>query len=240
MALPRLDYPTFEVPGVIVEGTPARFRPFLVKEQKMLMIAAESKDLSEAVNNIKQVIQNCCIDPIDVDNLSMSELELIFVHLRAKSIGEVIDLLYKCNNETAENEKCNMILNIYIDILKDIKMESSQKSNLIWLNDKIAIKMRNPTIDILNLMNKKDDSLSDVIISKCVEQIIEDEEVHHADSVNEDELIEFVSQLQTKDYQKMWEFIENSPKLRYENVHECPRCGFKHTIKLEGLSDFFS
>jgi hypothetical protein len=133
-----------------------------------------------------------------------------------------------------------MILNIYIDILKDIKMESSQKSNLIWLNDKIAIKMRNPTIDILNLMNKKDDSLADVIISKCVEQIIEDEEVHDADSVNENELIEFVSQLQTKDYQKMWEFIENSPKLKYENVHECPRCGFKHTIKLEGLSDFFS
>jgi hypothetical protein len=240
MALPKLDYPTFEIPGIKVKGSPAKFRPFLVKEQKILMMAAESKDLSEAINNIKQVIQNCCVDPIDVDKISMSDLELIFVHIRAKSVGEVIELVYRCNNEPEENQRCNMIMNISVDLLKDVNYESKQESDMVWLNDKIAIKMRNPSIDTINLMDEENEQLSDIIISQCIDQIIEDEEVHDADSVNEKELIEFVSQIQTKDYQKMWNFIQNAPTIRYEKVHACPRCAYEHTIKLEGISDFFS
>ena len=240
MALPKLDYPTFEIPGIKVKGSPAKFRPFLVKEQKILMMAVESKDISEVVNNIKQVILNCCVDPIDVDRLSMSELELIFIHLRAKSVGEVVELVYRCNNESEENQRCNMIMNISVDLMKDVSYDSQQKSDLIWLNDKIAIKMKYPSIDTLNLIDQENEDLSDIIISQCVDQIIEDEEVHDASEVNEKELIEFVSQIQTKDYQKMWEFIQSAPTIRYEKVHACPRCAYEHTIKLEGISDFFS
>ena len=92
MTLPKLDYPTFEIPGIKYKGSPAKFRPFLVKEQKILMMAVESEEISEAVNNIKQVIQNCCLDPIDVDNLPLSELELIFVHLWLECASQAVDL----------------------------------------------------------------------------------------------------------------------------------------------------
>ena len=240
MALPKLDYPTFEVPGIKVKGTPAKFRPFLVKEQKILMMGVQSKDIAEAVNNIKQVIQNCCIDPIDVENLSMSDIELIFIHLRAKSVSEVIELVFKCNNTIEDDQKCNMVMNISVDLLQDLNFESKQKTDLIWLNDKIAIKMKNPTIDVINLIDQENMDLADLIISKCVDQIIEEEEVHNAASLDEEELIDFIKQLQTKDYQKMWEFIQNAPTIRYEKVHKCPRCEYDHTIKLEGISDFFS
>jgi hypothetical protein len=133
-----------------------------------------------------------------------------------------------------------MIINISVDLMKDVSYDSQQKSDLIWLNDKIAIKMKYPSIDTLNLIDQENEDLSDIIISQCVDQIIEDEEVHDASEVNEKELIEFVSQIQTKDYQKMWEFIQSAPTIRYEKVHACPRCAYEHTIKLEGISDFFS
>jgi len=240
MTLPKLDYPTFEIPGIKYKGSPAKFRPFLVKEQKILMMAVESEEISEAVNNIKQVIQNCCLDPIDVDNLPLSELELIFVHLRAKSVGEVIELVFKCNNIVEEDKKCNMVINIEVDLLKDVTYDSNQSSNIIWLNDKIAIKMKNPSLDTINLIEREDVELSDLIISQCIDQIIEEEEVHDVSKVDENELIEFVSQIQAKDYEKMWQFIKNAPTIKYERIHKCPRCEYNHKIKLEGLSDFFS
>ena len=240
MALPKLDYPTFEIPGVEVKGSPVKFRPFLVKEQKMLMMAVQSKEISEVVDSIKQIIRNCCIDDIDVDTLSLSQLELIFIHLRAKSVSEVINLVYRCNNTLEDENRCNMIINVDVDLLKDVESKSNQKSNLIWLNDAIAIKMRNPNLEITNLINQDNLELADLVIAKCIEQIIEGDEVHDADTVNEKELIEFVSQIRSNDYDKMWEFVKNAPTIKYEKVHKCPRCDYEHTIKLEGLADFFS
>jgi len=240
MALPKLDYPTFEIPGVEVKGSPVKFRPFLVKEQKMLMMAVQSKEISEVVDSIKQIIRNCCIDDIDVDTLSLSQLELIFIYLRAKSVSEVINLVYRCNNTLEDENRCNMIINVDVDLLKDVESKSNQKSNLIWLNDAIAIKMRNPNLEITNLINQDNLELADLVIAKCIEQIIEGDEVHDADTVNEKELIEFVSQIRSNDYEKMWEFVKNAPTIKYEKVHKCPRCDYEHTIKLEGLADFFS
>jgi len=240
MGLPKLDYPTFEIPGVEVKGSPVKFRPFLVKEQKMLMMAVQSKEISEVVDSIKQIIRNCCIDDIDVDTLSLSQLELIFIHLRAKSVSEVINLVYRCNNTLEDENRCNMIINVDVDLLKDVESKSNQKSNLIWLNDAIAIKMRNPNLEITNLINQDNLELADLVIAKCIEQIIEGDEVHDADTVNEKELIEFVSQIRSNDYEKMWEFVKNAPTIKYEKVHKCPRCDYEHTIKLEGLADFFS
>ncbi|MGA1250279.1 MAG: hypothetical protein ACO3YM_07350 [Candidatus Kapaibacteriota bacterium] len=240
MALPKLDYPTFEIPGVEVKGSPVKFRPFLVKEQKMLMMAVQSKQISDVVDSIKQIIRNCCIDDIDVDTLSLSQLELIFIHLRAKSVSEVINLVYRCNNTLEDESRCNMIINVDVDLLKDVESKSNQKSNLIWLNDTIAIKMRNPNLEITNLINEDNLEFADLVIAKCIEQIIEGDEVHDADTVNEKELIEFVSQIRSNDYDKMWEFVKNAPTIKYEKVHKCPRCDHEHTIKLEGLSDFFS
>lgn len=240
MALPKIDYPIFEIPGISVKKGPVKFRPFLVKEQKILMMAVESKDINEVVRSLSQIITNCCLEPIDAESLPLADLELIFLHLRAKSVGESIDVLFKCNNILDDERKCNMVVDITIDLLKDVKVETTQGSDIIWLSDKIAIKMKNPTLEITRLIDDENENLSDKIIANCIDQIIEDEEVHDASSIPESEIIEFVSELQTKDYEKMWNFVKNAPTIKYQQKHICPKCGYEHEVKLEGLSDFFT
>ena len=240
MALPKIDYPIFEIPGISVKNGPVKFRPFLVKEQKILMMAVESKDINEVAKSISQIITNCCLEPIDAETLPLSDLELIFLHLRAKSVGESIDVLFKCNNILDDEKKCNMVVDVTVDLLKDVKVETTQGSNVIWLSDKIAIKMKNPTLELARLIDDENENLSDKIIANCIDQIIEDEEVHDALSIPESEIIEFVSEIQTKDYEKMWNFVTNAPTIKYEQKHICPKCGYEHDIKLEGISDFFS
>lgn len=240
MALPKIDYPIFEVEGISGKSKPVKFRPFLVKEQKILMMASESNDMDEVVRGIQQIVQNCCMESIDAETLSLSDLELIFMHLRAKSVSENVDVYFKCNNLLESGSKCGMVIDISIDLIKDVKVEGNQPSNTIWLNDKIAIKMRNPTLEVVKMIELDDDELADKIIALCIDKVIEEEEVHDMSSVTEEELVEFVTQIQTKDYEKMWQFIKSAPTVKYEQVHVCPRCGFNHQIKLEGLSDFFS
>ena len=240
MALPKIDYPIFEISGISVKSKPIKFRPFLVKEQKILMMAVESNDINEVVQSLKQIIRNCCLEDIDVDKLPLADLELIFLHLRAKSVSESIDVLFKCNNILNDEQKCNMVIDVAIDLLKDVKVESKQSSNIIWLSEKIAIKMKNPTLDIVRLIDDENPNYSDKIIANCIDQIIEDEEVHDASTIPENEVVEFVSEIQTKDYEKMWNFVTNAPTIKYEQKHICPKCGYEHDIKLEGISDFFS
>jgi len=240
MALPKIDYPIFEIPGISVKNGPVKFRPFLVKEQKILMMAVESKDINEVAKSLSQIITNCCLEPIDVETLPLSDLELIFLHLRAKSVGESIDVLFKCNNILDDEKKCNMVVDVTVDLLKDVKVETTQGSNVIWLSDKIAIKMKNPTLELARLIDDENENLSDKIIANCIDQIIEDEEVHDALSIPESEIIEFVSEIQTKDYEKMWNFVTNAPTIKYEQKHICPKCGYEHEVKLEGISDFFT
>ena len=240
MPLPKIDYPMFEVPGISVRDKPVKFRPFLVKEQKMLMMSVESKDLNEVVSSLKQIILNCCLEDLDVDKLPLSDLELIFLHLRAKSVGENVDVLFKCNNILEDDKKCNMGVNVSIDLLKDVNRGNQNKSNIIWLSDKIAVKMKHPTLEHVKIMDEDEElKFTDKIIASCIDQIIEDEEVHDVSEIAETEVIEFVSQIQTKHYEKMWEFVSESPTIKYERTHTCPRCGYDHNIKLEGLADFF-
>jgi hypothetical protein len=240
MALPKIDYPIFEIEGILGKSKPIKFRPFSVKEQKILMMASESSDIKEVVRGMQQIIQNCCLESIDAEKLSLSDIEIIFLHLRAKSVSENVDIYFKCNNIIEDGSKCGMVIDISLDLLKDVKVESKQPSNTIWLNDKIAVKMKNPTLDVVRLIEMDDASISDKIIALCLDKVIEEEEVHDMETVTEEELVEFVGQIQTKDYEKMWEFIQNTPKIKYEEVHKCPRCSYEHRVKLEGLSDFFS
>lgn len=238
MALPKIEHPIFEISELTLRKKPIKFRPFLVKEQKLLMMAAESNVLDDVIQALKQIISNCCLEDIDVENLSLPDLELIFLHLRAKSVSEKIDVLFKCNN-VVDGKKCNMVIDVSIDLINEVKLEGKQESNIIWLNDTIAIKMKNPTIEMVRLIDDQETNRSDYIIANCIDQIIEGEEVHNVSSIPENEVVEFVAEIQTKDYEKMWNYVKNAPTIKYEQMHTCPKCSYEHKIKLEGISDFF-
>lgn len=240
MALPKINYPIFEVEGISGKSKPVKFRPFLVKEQKILMMAVESRDENELVRSLKQIINNCCLDKINVDELSISDLEVIFLHMRARSVGEVIDVLLKCNNIVEDGKTCNMVMDIAVDLLKDVIVEPKTISNIINLNENISVIMKYPTIETMRMIDSQKAKLSDKIIAKCIDKIVEGEEVHDISSIPESEVIEFVSEMQTKDYEKMWNFVTNIPTIKYHQKHSCPKCGYEHEIKLEGISDFFT
>ena len=150
--LPKLDVPTYEV-NLISTGKPVRFRPFLVKEQKLFLMASESDDPKETINVIRQVLKNCIIDEIDIDNLPTFDLEWLFIHLRARSVEEVVHLNYKCNNNIKNDEgievKCNGVVEIDVNLLEIQAHKNTNHTNKIQINDNLGIVLKYPTFEIV-------------------------------------------------------------------------------------------
>lgn len=255
MSLPKIDHPVYEI-TLSCSPKPIKYRPFLVKEQKLLMMASSSKDTKSLIETIKQLIRNCCIDEIDVDNLPIHDMEKLFLELRARSIGENVDVYFKCNATTpndqtdadataSEEVPCGMIINVKIDLLKDVKVkENSNFSNTIMVNQNIGVKLKHPTIDHMEIFEKieeaDDPNLIDDLIASCIDVIFDNEQVYRAKDATKEELQEFINCLSADAYSKLENYIANSPTIQYVNSHSCPKCGSQHTINLEGIADFFT
>lgn len=234
--LPKIEYPIYEI-KLISFDKPVKFRPFLVKEQKLLMMAIESGEPSVMTAAVKQIISNCCLEEIDVDELPMVDVENFYINLRARSVGEVVDLFYRCKN-IVEGTECSMTLEINVDLLKDVQY-SEQVDSIVKLSNDVGVKLRMPTVTIMESIENLEENLTENLIIDCIEQIFTEEEVYNVKEATREELEEFIQSLSTTDYGKLEKFVEKSPKLKYEKEHSCPKCGFVHKIKLEGINDFF-
>lgn len=243
MSLPKLDVPIYSV-DLLSTGKNIRFRPFTVKEEKLFLMANESDDISEIMNVVKQVLNNCILDEIDVDNLPMFDIENIFLNVRARSVGEVVNLKYKCNNtvknENQEDIKCNNLVDIDVNIL-DIKPEQNENhSKKIQLTENIGVMMKYPSLKLFEKINFKDDV--DTILEttiNCIDYIYDKENVYYAKDTTKEDLVEFLESLQTKDLEKIKDFFETMPKLK-KNIHfHCKKCNYEEDINVEGLESFF-
>ena len=150
--LPKLDVPVYSV-KLISTGQDVRIRPFLVKEQKLFLMAAESDDSKETINTIKQVLKNCVLDDIDIDSLPTFDLEYLFMNLRARSVEEVVNLKYKCNN-TIKNDKgedtvCNGSVEFDVNLLEIQPTKHKEHESKFMLNDKIGISLKYPTFEMV-------------------------------------------------------------------------------------------
>ena len=207
--LPKIDVPIYEL-NLISSGKKIRFRPFLVKEQKLLLMANQSDDPKESLNVVKQICKNCIIDEVDVESLPVFDLEFIFLNLRARSVSEVINLQYKCNNKK------------------------------IMLSDKLGIMMRYPTFEMLaNLKSKNENETLMELLTICVDNIFDQDNIYYAKDVTREELIDFIDNLQQKDLEKIQEFFETAPKIKKNIGFSCRKCGYKENIEVEGLQNFF-
>ena len=238
MPLPKLDYPAYEI-KLFSKEKPIKFRPFLVKEQKILMMAVESGNIDTVIDAMKQIINNCSLEKIEnIDSLPLIDIEQFFLNLRARSMGEIIDVFFKCKN-IVEGAECNMVINIGIDLLKDVEVLNNTKSNKIMFTDKVGVLMKYPTIEQIRILIDDEETPKNKLIIDCLDKIFDDEEVYNAKDASEEELIQFLEELSSTDYEKLSEFIENSPKVYYNRKHTCSKCGSEHSIVLEGLGDFF-
>ncbi len=241
MTLPKLDTPIYEMELPIINKK-IRFRPFLVKEEKLLLIAMESNDEKTIMTTIKQIVNNCCIDQIDLDTLPLIDLEMIFLNLRARSIGETVDLEYKCNNIVIKDEKeskCGNIMKYSLDLLA-IKPNIPNKDNLkIELTPTMGVMMNYPSV---KLMEDDSDETPDMILEKiikCIEYIYDADSIFYTKDHTMDEMKEFLEGFNKQQFNKIEKFFETLPKVEAEIDFCCSKCGHKEKIHLEGIHSFF-
>ena len=245
MSLPKISAPIFELILPSTEKT-VKYRPFLVKEQKLLLIAMESGDQRSMMNAIKQIINNCAVDPVDVDKLPVFDLEYFFVRLRAKSIGETIDLnLRHPNDINSKNEVCEHVTKKTLNLLDVEVHKSIAHEDKIVLDEetKIGIKFKYPTSEFaLSIENPEDmnqlDLATDAIINS-IDFIFDADNVFKREDHTRQELIDFIDNLSQKQYEKLSSFFDTMPKLKHEVTWKCAGCGQEEKVLLEGLANFF-
>lgn len=239
MALPKITVPEFEI-TLPVSKNKVTFRPFLVKEQKILLMAMESGESETIERNIKQVLNNCLITPLDIDNLPLVDIEYYFLNIRARSVGEVIESRYKCEN-VVDNKVCGNVMETQVNIL-DINISLPENINdVIKITDKIGIKMKYPNYSLISKLQKSE-TITDIafeLILDCIDYIYDDDNLYYANETPKHELEAFLETLTEKQFQKLEEFVDNIPKLKKQINVKCNKCGFDHKINIEGLDDFF-
>jgi len=240
MPIPKIDLPTYKIKLESL-GKEISFRPFVVKEEKILLMALESQDYETSLDAIKQIIHNCVLDSVDVESLPLYEIEYLFLNLRARSIGEVVTLDYVCENVIGENKKCKGMMSMDVDLLK-VALDHKPSENTINLSNNIGIKLTYPTISVSKILieklNSKDAPTK--ILKQCTEYLFDENQVYKINEMQEGEFDEFVNNLTTEQYRKIKKFFLNMPILRHESDLVCGKCGKTHAIKLEGLLDFFA
>lgn len=240
MPLPVLESPKYEV-KIPSTGKVVTYRPYLVKEEKILLIAMESEDQKQILQAMKDVIHSCTFGKLDVDKLAIFDIEYIFLKLRIKSVGETAKIGIKC-------EKCGMPVKVELELDK-IQVSELPKSNKIKLTDKIGVLMRFPTVSQMKPEDKSRSKLDEglEILRGCIESIYDDKGVYPADEQSPEELDQFIESLNSDQFLKLQEFVANMPKLEHKVKFTCRSitppstapCGKENEITLSGIQSFF-
>jgi hypothetical protein len=246
MALPMNSTPvyTLTVPSSKKEY---KYRPFLVKQEKALLLAFQSEDDKVMTNTLKQIIGECVVD-INTNELALFDLEYIFCQLRGKSVGEEIELVAKCDTpECKDKKESKTILKINIMNVPVLTPEEHEKK--ISLFNDVGVMMKYPSLDLLLKLKKakvndgKEDKLDTnvffEIIIDSIDYIYDGQQIYHSKEQSKEELSEFINNLTTTQFAKIQKFFETMPKLSKEISWQCKSCDKTYVRKLEGLTSFF-
>jgi len=237
MPLPKISTPTYEL-ELPSTGKKVKYRPFLVKEEKVLIIAMESEDEKQITNAIKEVISNCIITRgIKVEQLSTFDIEYLFLNIRGKSVGEEVEVMVTCPDDGVT--KVPTVIN-----LDEIKVQKDEKHTRdIKLDNDLILRMKYPSLEefIKNNFSGEEITVDNTfdLIASCVEQVYSEEESWSASDCTKKELIQFLEQLSSKQFKEIETFFETMPKLSHTVVVKNPNTGVDNEILLEGLTAFF-
>ena len=243
MALPKITVMKHEL-TLPSSGEKITFRPFLVKEEKILMMALQGGEAKDMVRGLKEIINNCVDKDLKVDTLPPFDLEYIFLQLRARSVGDVIPISYSLPEEICKDDKkeCTFEKELNLD---DIKVQKDENhKDLIDLTDTIKLKMKYPNMEAaatmtgvegVEMVNKTFD-----LIGQCIEYIMDGEEMHNLSDYTKKEADDFLNSLSTQNFKEIQTFFDTMPKLKHEITAKCKVCGKENERVLEGMGDFFS
>ena len=240
MPLPTIETPTYEL-KMPSSGKKIKYRPFLVKEEKILIIALESKNQNEITSAVKDVLKKCILTRgVKVDDLPTFDIEYIFLNIRAKSIGEDIRLTVTC----PDDRETQVPVTIYVDEIKVTKPEGH--TNDVVIDDKLTLRMKYPSLNQFVENNFEVDDDPEVLVNKtfkvvadCMDTVFTEEDAWEAKDYTSSERVKFVEQLNSKQYKKVENFFATMPKLSHTIEVVNPNTKKKSSIVLEGLADFF-
>ena len=237
MPLPTISTPTYEL-VLPSSGRKIKYRPFLVKEEKILIIALESEDQSQIANAIKNILASCILTKgIKVEKLSTFDIEYLFLNVRGKSVGEQIEVMVTC----PDDGKTQVPMSINIDSIKVNKSKNHKKD--IKLDDTYTLRLRYPSLDEFINQNftaeniKVDDTFE--LIASCIDQVYSEEESWTQEDCTREELIEFVEQMNSSQFKEIETFFDTMPKLSHKVKVKNPNTKVESEIVLEGLQNFF-
>ena len=237
MALPINTTPIYTL---VIPSTQKQFkyRPFLVRDQKALLAAQQSESAEVMLDTVKEVIQACAKTEINVADLASFDIEYIFSQMRAMSVGEIVDLIFRCDD--CEDEKAQAVVAVDLTKLQVVKQDNH--TNQILLFGTCGVKMKYPTIETLKkLEHSTSEEIDQVfnVICDCIEYIYTDEEMFPAHEQPREDMVEFLNNLTDEQFTRIQEFFNTMPVLRVDIEYQCPVCNKHHNKYLEGLQSFF-
>ena len=240
MPLPKINTPTYEL-TLPSTGKKIKYRPFLVREEKILIMAMESEEMSEITNAIIQILGDCILSKdVKIESLATFDIEYLFLNVRAKSVGETVDVNITC----PDDGETQVEMTIPVDSIRIQKTRGHK--DIIKLDDDLSMKLRYPSLKQFVENNfETNDGNSDVgqslsMISSCIEMIYNQEESWEASDYSKEELDEFIEQLNTKQFKEIESFFTTMPKLSHTIKVRNPNTKVESEVVLEGLAAFFS
>ena len=236
MALPQVVLPTYEL-EIPSNGKKIKYRPFVVKEEKLLLLAMESEDVGQIEAAVKQLLKGCIQSRVKIDDLAIFDLEYIFLQIRAVSVGEVVEMSVTCQDDgqTVVPYKLNLL---------EVEVQKPEgHSNKIMLSDEMGIIMKYPKFDTFvtgSIIGESPtaDSVID-IIAGCIDQLFDGEDVYDSSTTTKKEFVQFLENLTNSQFEKIQEFFQSSPKLEHTIKITNPKTGVENEVVFSGLSSFF-
>ena len=240
MPLPKVNTPTYEL-VLPSNNKKIRYRPFLVREEKILIMALESEDMKQITNSVIEILNACILTKgVKVNTLSTFDIEYLFLNVRAKSVGESIEVNVTC----PDDNKTSVQVSVDLDTIKVKK--NRKHTNIIKLDDTLSLKMKYPSMDQFIESNfESNEESSDIkttlkMITSCIEMIYNDEESWNGSESSQKELEEFIEQLNSKQFKLIEDFFTTMPKLTHTLKVKNPQTNVESSVVLEGLAAFFS
>jgi len=236
--LPKIKYPIYKT-KMPSTGRIIKFRPFLVKEEKLLLMAASGKDENEIKSAIMQVVNNCILDEMDVEKMPVFDLEWLFLQLRIKSVSSVVETIIS-GDENSDCEICQKDTKVLLN-LEDVRCELDEShTNKIELTDTIGLVMKYPTSKTFESFDSDDvDQMFDYIIN-CIDFIYDDKKQYNMSDSSREEAINFLESLNREQFTKIDNFFSTMPECKLYVTNKCNKCGHEIQYELKGLSDFLA
>lgn len=216
-----------------IAGSTHKYRPFIVKEEKILLLAMQAKDINQINDAMRTVILACTNGSIDTKKICTADAEYAFLQIRSKSVGEEVKPQVTCS-------KCQKSTNwkIKLDQITIATADKEKKDSSISLTNDVSVVMRYPSIHDINY-SENEVEIAFAVAKSCIESVIINNQVHEAKDIDPKELSDFVDNMLPDQFAKIMEFIQTTPELRYQFSYKCPQCGNNVKVELQSVSDFF-